>query len=52
MIRFCIGLYQPISRVLVEFGVDEAFDKKRNHDMRGIKEIQNLKLGDAQATPR
>ena len=32
--------------------MDEAFDKKRNHDMRGIKETQNLKLGDAQGTPR
>ena len=32
--------------------MDEAFDKKRNHDMRGIKETQKLKLGDAQGTPR
>ena len=35
-----------------EFGVDEAFDKKRNHDMRGIKKTQKLKLGDSQGTPR
>ena len=26
----------------------KLFDKKRNHDMRGIKETQKLKLGDAQ----
>ena len=26
--------------------MDEAFDKKRNHDMRGIKETQKFKLGD------
>ena len=32
--------------------MNEAFDKKRNHDMRGIKETQKLKLGDAQGTPR
>ena len=32
--------------------MDEAFDKKRNHDMRGIKETQKFKLGDAQGTPR
>ena len=32
--------------------MDEAFDKKRNHDMRGIKETQKLKLGDSQGTPR
>ena len=51
MIRFCIGLYSPISRVLVEFVVNEAFDKKRNHDMRGIKETQKFKPGDAQGTP-
>ena len=31
--------------------MDEAFDKKRNHDMRGIKETQKLKLGDAQGIP-
>ena len=30
--------------------MNEAFDKKRNHDMRGIKETQKLKLGDAQGT--
>ena len=30
----------------------KLFDKKRNHDMRGIKETQKLKLGDAQGTPR
>ena len=28
-----------------------AFDKKRNHDMKGIKETQKLKLGDAQGIP-
>ena len=27
--------------------MDEAFDEKRNHDMRGIKETQKFKLGDA-----
>ena len=28
--------------------MNEAFDKKkRNHDMRGIKETQKFKLGDA-----
>ena len=27
--------------------MNEAFDKKRNRDMRGIKETQKLKLGDA-----
>ena len=27
--------------------MDEAFDKKGNYDMRGIKETQKLKLGDA-----
>ena len=32
--------------------MNEAFDKKRNHDMSGIKETQKLKLGDAQGTPR
>ena len=32
--------------------MDEAFDKKRNHDMRGINETQKLKLGDSQGTPR
>ena len=33
--------------------MNEAFDKKkRNHDMRGIKETQKFKLGDAQGTPR
>ena len=32
--------------------LNEAFDKKRNHDMRGIKETQKFKLGDAQGTPR
>ena len=32
--------------------MDEAFDKKRNRDMKGIKETQKLKLGDAQGTPR
>jgi len=32
--------------------VDEAFDKKINHDMRGIKETQKIKLGDAQGNPR
>mgnify|MGYP001507665278 CR=1 FL=1 len=31
--------------------MNEAFDKKRNHDMRGIKETQKFKLGDAQGTP-
>ena len=31
--------------------MDEAFGKKRNHDMRGIKERQEFKLGDAQGTP-
>ena len=36
----------------MEFGLDEDFDKKRNHDMRGIKETQKFKLGDAQGTPR
>ena len=42
-----------MSRVLVEFVMNEAFDKKkRNHDMRGIKETQKFKLGDAQGTPR
>ena len=32
--------------------MDEAFDKKRNHDMIGTKETQKFKLGDAQGTPR
>jgi len=32
--------------------VNEAFDKKRNRDMKGIKETQKLKLGDAQGTTR
>ena len=32
--------------------MNEAFDKKRNHDMRGIKETQKFKLGDSQGTPR
>ena len=32
--------------------MDNTFDKKRNHDMRGIKETQKFKLGDAQGTPR
>ena len=32
--------------------MDEAFDKKRNHDMRGIKETQKFKIGDDQGTPR
>ena len=32
--------------------MNEAFGKKRNHDMRGIKETQKLKLGDAQGTPK
>ena len=46
-------VYTSLSHeVLVEFGVDEAFDKKRNHDMRGIKETQKLNLGDAQGIPR
>ena len=31
--------------------MDEAFDKKTNHDMRGIKETQKFKLGDAQGIP-
>ena len=32
--------------------MNEAFDKKkRNHDMRGIKETQKLKLGDAKGIP-
>jgi len=31
--------------------VDGAFDKKKNHDMRGIRETQKLKLGDAQGIP-
>ena len=31
--------------------MNEAFDKKRNHDMRGIKETQKLKLGDDQGIP-
>ena len=35
---------------LLSLGVDEAFDKKRNHDMRGIKETYKLKLWDAQGT--
>ena len=53
MISSCNGVHiQPITRVLVEFVVNEAFDKKRNHDMRGIKETQKFKLGDAQGTPR
>ena len=41
-----------ISRVLVEFCVDEAFEIQGDLDMRGIKETQKLKLGDAQGTPR
>ena len=32
--------------------MNEAFDKKRNHDMKGIKETPKFKLGDAQGTPR
>ena len=32
--------------------MNEAFDKKRNRDIKGIKETQKLKLGDAQGTPR
>jgi hypothetical protein len=32
--------------------VDEVLRFRRSHDMRGIKEIQKLKLGDAQGIPR
>ena len=32
--------------------MNEAFGNKRNRDMRGIKETQKFKLGDAQGTPR
>ena len=32
--------------------MDEAFDKKRNHDVRGIKETQELKLGVDKGIPR
>ena len=39
-------------RVLVEFCVDEVFEIQGDLDMRGIKETQKLKLGDAQGTPR
>jgi hypothetical protein len=31
--------------------VDEVFKIHRNHGMRGIKETQKLKLGDAQGIP-
>ena len=31
--------------------MDEVFKIHRNHDMRGIKETQKLKLGDAQGIP-
>ena len=44
---YCHGSFKR-----VEFVVNEAFDKKRNHDMRVIKETQKFKLGDAQGTPR
>ena len=52
MIRFCIDLYEVISCVLVEFCVDEAFEIQGNRDIKGIKETQKIKLGDAQGTPR
>ena len=32
--------------------MNEAFDKKRNHDKRGIKETQKFKIGDAQGTTK
>jgi hypothetical protein len=31
--------------------VDEVLGFRRSHDMRGIKETQELKLGDAQGIP-
>ena len=31
--------------------VDEVFENRWNHDMRGLNEIQKLKLGDSQGTP-
>ena len=31
--------------------MDEVFKIHRNHDMRGIKETQELKLGDGQGIP-
>ena len=54
--RRCYGfalVYTNLSHeFLVEFVVNEAFNKKRNRDMRGIKETQKFKLGDAQGTPK
>ena len=52
MIRFWQWFILTYLTSPFEFCVDEALEIWGDRDMRGIKETQKLKLGDAQGIPR
>ena len=48
----CFIILTDLTELSIEFCVDEVIKDRGGLDMRGIKETQKLKLGDAQGIPR
>ena len=65
LLSFVLWSFQVLGKDSMDYGIrsgkslslgmpkaPQAYDNKINNDMRGIKETQKFKLGDAQGTPR